>query len=288
HRHHHGQPATSLAWGYWKHTTNLTTHLTHTEIRKVTHGAQALETSHALHLLDTALTTGQPHHLCLPLTPHTLRTTQTTPTLLNDLTPHPTRRRTAATGTGHGSALVERLSALPDPADRHRLVLDLVRTHVAAVLGHGRADSVDPQQPFKDLGFDSLTAVELRNRLTHATAQRLPATLIFDHPTPEALAGRILQDLVPASGSSSLRVIEELNTLEAELQQLTPDHEERARITLRLQTLLSNWNDARPAETEAADVGDRIQESSTEEIFDFIDRRLGRADGVDSAPSGGR
>ncbi|MFJ4689703.1 beta-ketoacyl reductase, partial [Streptomyces sp. NPDC088789] len=97
HRHHHGQPATSLAWGYWKHTTKLTGHLSHTEVRKVTHGAQALETSHALHLLDTALTTGRPHHLCLPLTPHTLRTTQTTPSLLHDLTPHPTRRRTAAT-----------------------------------------------------------------------------------------------------------------------------------------------------------------------------------------------
>nr|WP_237330473.1 type I polyketide synthase [Streptomyces sp. BA2] len=286
HRHHHGQPATSLAWGYWKHTTNLTHHLTGTQLHKVTHGTRPLETNHALHLFDTALTTTQPHHLCLPLNPNALRTTETIPALLHDLAPHPTRR-TAATppGTSHGSALAERLAALTEPADKQRLILDLVRTHIAAVLGHSQPNNVDPQRPFKDLGFDSLTAIELRNRLTNATTLRLPATLIFDHPTPDALTSRILQELVPASGSASLRVIEELDTLETELTRLTPDDEDRARITLRLQTLLSNWNDARPV--AAVDVGDQIQESSTEEIFDFIDRQLGRADSADAAPSAG-
>ncbi|MCX5330377.1 type I polyketide synthase [Streptomyces sp. NBC_00140] len=286
HRHHHGQPATSLAWGYWKHTTNLTHHLTNTEVRKVTHGARPLETDHALHLLDTALTTAEPYHLCLPLTPSTLRAIEHEhlPPLLRDLVP--ANRRTAAAGPGTGgSPLAERLAALVEPAERQRLVLDLVRTHVAAVLGHARPDGVDPQQPFKELGFDSLTAVELRNRLTGATALRLPATLIFDHPTPEALTSRILQELVPASGSASLRVIGELDALEAELTRLAADDEDRSRITLRLQTLLSNWNDARPAAT--VDVGDRIQESSTEEIFDFIDRQLGRADGADTTSATG-
>ncbi len=80
-------------------------------------------------------------------------------------------------------------------------------------------------------------------------------------------------------------MIGELDALEDELTRLTPDDEERARITLRLQTLLSNWNDARPA--ASGDVGDRIQESSTEEIFDFIDRQLGRADGAGAASAGG-
>ncbi|MGW7084751.1 beta-ketoacyl reductase, partial [Streptomyces sp. NPDC054871] len=284
-RHHHGQPATSLAWGYWKHTTNLTHHLTDTKLRKITHGTQPLETNHALHLFDTALTTTQPHHLCLPLNPNALRTTETTPTLLHDLTPHPTRRTAATTPTTSGSALTERLAALTEPADKQHLILELVRTHIAAVLGHGQPNNVDPQRPFKDLGFDSLTAVELRNRLTNATTLRLPATLIFDHPTPQALTSRILQELVPASGSASLRVIEELDTLETELTRLTPDDEDRARITLRLRALLSNWNDARPA--AAVDVGDQIQESSTEEIFDFIDRQLGRADGADATSSAG-
>ncbi len=282
HRHHHGQPATSLAWGYWKHTTNLTHHLTQNEIHKVTHGTHPLETDHALHLLDTALTTPHPHHLCLPLNPTTLRTTPHLPPLLRDLVP--TGRRTAATSpSAGGSALAERLAALSEPAEKQRLVLDLVCTHVAAVLGHARPETVDPQRPFKDLGFDSLTAVELRNRLTSATTLRLPATLIFDHPSPEALTSRILEELVPSSASSSLRVIAELDTLESELTRLTPDDEERARITLRLQTLLSNWNDVRPA----SDLGDRIQESSTEEIFDFIDRQLGRADGADAPSSTG-
>ncbi|MFF6947037.1 phosphopantetheine-binding protein, partial [Streptomyces iakyrus] len=262
-----------------------THHLTGNEIRKVTHGTRPLDTDHALQLLDTALTTPPPHHLCLPLSPAALRRVPDLPALLRDLVP--ASRRTAATGAraGAGSALAERLATLAEPADKQRLVLDLVRTHVAAVLGHARPDTVDPQRPFKELGFDSLTAVELRNRLTGATALRLPATLIFDHPTPEALTSRILQELVPVSASASLRVIDELDALEAGLTRLTPDDEERARITLRLQTLLSNWNDARPA--AAGDVGGRIQESSTEEIFDFIDRQLGRADGADAASAGG-
>ncbi|MGW0337799.1 phosphopantetheine-binding protein, partial [Streptomyces sp. NPDC003011] len=232
----------------------------------------------------TALTTPHPHHLCIPLNPATLRTTPHLPPLLRDLTP-PTRPTAATHTNAEGSVLVERLAALPEPAEKQRVVLDLIRTHVAAVLGHARPDTVDPQRPFKELGFDSLTAVELRNRLTRATTLRLPATLIFDHPTPEALTSRILEELVPISASASLRVMTELDTVESELTRLTLDDEERARITLRLQTLLSNWNDIRPA--SAADVGGRIQESSTEEIFDFIDRQLGRADDADAPSSTG-
>ncbi|MGW7090480.1 type I polyketide synthase, partial [Streptomyces sp. NPDC054871] len=113
-----------------------------------------------------------------------------------DLTPHPTRRTAATTPTTSGSALTERLAALTEPTDKQRLILDLVRTHIAAVLGHGQPDNVDPQRPFKDLGFDSLTAVELRNRLTGTTSLRLPATLIFDHPTPQALTTHLLNQLL--------------------------------------------------------------------------------------------
>ncbi|MGW7081862.1 type I polyketide synthase, partial [Streptomyces sp. NPDC054866] len=173
----------------------LTHHLTGTEVRKVTHGTRPLETDHALHLFDTALAAPQPYQVCLPLNPNALRTTETTPALLRDLAPHPTRRTAATDSPTTAGALAQELTALPE-TDRHRRLLDLVRSNVAAVLGHHSPEAIDAQRPFKDLGFDSLTAVELRNRLTGTTSLRLPATLIFDHPTPQALTTHLLNQLL--------------------------------------------------------------------------------------------
>jgi acyl carrier protein len=113
-----------------------------------------------------------------------------------------------------GSPLGERLAAV-SPAERDRILTDLVRAEVAAVLGHESPDSVGARQAFQDLGFDSLTAVELRNRLSTATAMRLPATLIFDYPTPTALARHLQSELVPSAGDSGTE-----NAEEAELRKV--------------------------------------------------------------------
>ncbi|KOX19453.1 hypothetical protein ADK67_33430, partial [Saccharothrix sp. NRRL B-16348] len=149
HRHSLGLPATSIAWGLWAQASGLTGGLTGADHSRLVRGGFAvLPTAEALAMFDAALTADRALVVGA--------------------------RATAAS------------PATPKQADGS--VLDLVRAHVATVLGHGSPDAVDVHRPFKDLGFDSLTTVELRNRLAAATGERLPTTLVFDHPTPLALA----------------------------------------------------------------------------------------------------
>jgi acyl transferase domain-containing protein len=125
------------------------------------------------------------------------------PAVLRALVSPRTRTRASAAAD---DGLTSRLAGLPE-AERERLLLDLVRTHAAAVLGHSDADSaaasvLQDQAAFKELGFDSLTGVELRNRLSIATGLRLPATLVFDYPTPAAVAGHLMAQLADAAGTA--------------------------------------------------------------------------------------
>ncbi|MFC8719575.1 SDR family NAD(P)-dependent oxidoreductase [Kitasatospora sp. NPDC057198] len=189
-----GLPATSLAWGLWESVSGLTGQLSDADRARMTRGTAALSAAEGLALLDLALAGDEavlvPAKLDLAGLRAQAARSGDVPPLWRSLAGRPARRSAAASGEGGADSLHRRLAALP-AADGDRLLLDLVRAHVAAVLGHSSGDAVDPGRPFTALGFDSLTAVQLRNRLTAATGLRLPATLVFDYPSPAVLAGHL-------------------------------------------------------------------------------------------------
>ncbi|MEU3099571.1 type I polyketide synthase, partial [Streptomyces sp. NPDC006967] len=187
-----GLPGQSLAWTLWEQPSALTGHLDEDDVRRAARsGMPPLSTERGLALFDTALTVDRAALVPMRLDTAALKSAAadgTLPPLLRGLVRTPPRRAaTAATTTADDNALRGRLAAL-DGAGRTRLLVQLVRTHAAAVLGHATPDTLDPGRAFRELGFDSLASVELRNRLNAATGLRLPAGMVFDHPTPAALA----------------------------------------------------------------------------------------------------
>ncbi|MCX5195605.1 SDR family NAD(P)-dependent oxidoreductase [Streptomyces sp. NBC_00249] len=193
-----GLPASSLAWGVWDERGDQTRLDTGDLRRMARAGLVPLGAEEGLRLLDTARTLDDAALAPVRLDLAAMRTqaaAHPVPPLLRGLIRTPSRR-TAQSASGHGghSAELSRLAALP-PAERKTTLLTLVRHQVAAVLGHTAPDAVDPGRAFRELGFDSLAAMELRNRLATATGVRLPATVVFDHPTPSALAGHLLDEI---------------------------------------------------------------------------------------------
>ncbi|WP_417801295.1 type I polyketide synthase [Streptomyces sp. NRRL B-2790] len=191
HRRAQGLPAVSIAWGLWREASTSTSHLDETDLRRMARsGLPPLSAEDGAALFDAAQCAGEAVLAATRLDTTVLSRPGAEPhTLLRGLVPH-TRRRAGSGDSGSGpcgSSWAQRLAELP-AAERERALLDLVRTHVAEVLGHSDGADIEDDRAFKALGFDSLTAVELRNRLNAATGLRLPATLVFDHPSPAALA----------------------------------------------------------------------------------------------------
>ncbi|CAM5463896.1 hypothetical protein SGLAM104S_10423 [Streptomyces glaucescens] len=197
-----GLPATSLAWGFWEQRSAMTGELDDVNLARIARsGLTALPSEEALALFDTAV--GADAALTLPVRFDTaaLRAAHTPlPALLRGLVRGTAVRRARAAAaaeqsTAAPSALVRQLAGRPED-EQLAWLSEFVRGHVATVLGHGSAAAVGENRAFKELGFDSLTSVELRNRLNAATGLRLPATLVFDHPTPGALAGHLRDELL--------------------------------------------------------------------------------------------
>ncbi|MFI7136043.1 SDR family NAD(P)-dependent oxidoreductase, partial [Nonomuraea sp. NPDC050153] len=212
HRQSAGLPAQSLAWGLWApETGGMTRQLAKLDLDRLARsGFTAMGAVDGMRLLDVALTRPEPFLVPLPINTRILSTRHDgVPAILRGLARTPTRRAAhAGRASDGGSALEQRLAGLPVAEQEHVLV-SLVCAEAAAVLGHASGEEIQVGRPFKDLGFDSLTSVELRNRLSRAAGMKLPATLVFDHPTPNALAAHLLQRVTgsdrAATGAQSAR-----------------------------------------------------------------------------------
>ncbi|GDY42842.1 hypothetical protein SANT12839_037240 [Streptomyces antimycoticus] len=277
HRRAQGLPATSLAFGLWEDDGGMAATLADADRQRMSRGSMgALSNAEGLALFDVSALAG--HAVLIPaaLDIAALRAQSTggVAPLLRGLIRTPVRRAAAGGGGADEAAgLAERLAGM-SAAERDRFLLNLVCGQVATVLGYGSAAAIEPGAAFKELGFDSLTAVELRNRLGAATGLRLPATLIFDYPTPDALTDHLRAELPHGDGGGP-SVFGELDRLEAALAVAADDSVTRSRITMRLQALLAKWNDAQEA-TGDGDTDDHDLESATDdELFDLLDDELG-------------
>ncbi|WP_452039144.1 SDR family NAD(P)-dependent oxidoreductase, partial [Amycolatopsis umgeniensis] len=252
----------SIGWGPWE-TPGVTER---DRKRHALHGVLTLAPAEGLALLDAALGTGLSSVIAASLDLAAVRASGYVPPLLRGLIKAPAKR------TVGPDALTSRLTGL-SVEEQHEVLLDVVRAEVAAVLALPEGHAVRADQPFLDLGFDSMTAVELRNRLKARTGEQLPATVVFGHPTPDALAGLLRSRLV-ADGSSS--IFDELDRLQEVLVGVPADDARRDTITTRLRTILSRWSEPHAASAPAEDVTSRIEAASTDEILAFIDNELGR------------
>ncbi|TQE25108.1 SDR family NAD(P)-dependent oxidoreductase [Streptomyces ipomoeae] len=275
-----GLPASSPAWGLWEVEGGINAGLTPADrARFARDGFVPTSAEEGLALFDAALTLTHPAPTATPLDLAAVRAAGTpVPPLLRALVPAAGRRPERTGGDG-GVPLARRIAGM-GAAERQEFVLDLVCGEVAVVLGFRDAGAVEAQRPFQELGFDSLTAVQLRNRLGAVSGVRLPATVVFDHPTPAALTAFLLTALGADDGPAERSpLLAELDKLEEILSTVsdTEDTDERATVTVRLQTILSRWMDAWGTTPGDPDPAESLESASTAELLDFIDNELGRA-----------
>ncbi|MGN5636016.1 SDR family NAD(P)-dependent oxidoreductase, partial [Streptomyces sp. AC154] len=299
HRRATGLPAVSLAWGLWGEASGMTGHLSEADLRRMRRsGIAPMTNEQGLALFDLAFASqGDPDGdaLLVPLRldAQALRREraahgpEAVPALLRDLVPAPAAPRgaavapaaasatAAATGSGESAAqaLTRRLAPL-GAAARGRELLALVRAEVAAVLGFAGPEAVEPARAFREIGFDSLTAVELRNRLNAATGLRLAASLVFDHPTAQAVATHVGEELDTAAGGgreAGEAALAGLEALEAAVTGLAEDDIRREVVHRRLAALVTVLG-GHPAGTAAAP--EPALELADDELFAFIEEQL--------------
>nr|AXL05659.1 type I polyketide synthase [uncultured bacterium] len=266
-----GLPGLSLAWGLWEQATGMTAHLGGADQARMSRGGVvAMTAAEGMALFDAALGADQALLVPVKLDLRDVRGRGVVPHLLRGLV-RAGRQQARAASPGDGG-LVARLAGLAE-AEQEALLLDLVRGQAAAVLGHTGSGAVRADTAFRDAGFDSLTSVELRNRLREQTGLKLPATLVFDHPTPLVLTRHLRAELGISDDALS-RVHARIEDVEALISGLLLDDAMRSSITLRLQGLVARCNGVLEQE-DVSTVADRLESASADEVLDFIDDELG-------------
>jgi short-subunit dehydrogenase/acyl carrier protein len=177
-----------------------------------------------------------------------------------------------------GTELARRLHGLPAD-DQDELLTDLVMAEVLVVLGHSSPDDVEAGRPFKDLGFDSLTALELRDRLATVTGTQLPSTIVFDYPTTAELAAYLREQIGEGSAAALEPVLGELEQFESMIAEVPEDSEVLVDVTARLQKLLTRLSTAQAAQTAQASprtgsVAGKLRSATADEVMDFINSQL--------------
>ncbi|WP_433574444.1 SDR family NAD(P)-dependent oxidoreductase [Nocardia brasiliensis] len=258
-RQRRGLAATSIAWGLWEQATGMTGALTELDRGRLrASGFVPITAEDGLAMLDAALVSGREVVVASRIDTAALAQTPTLPPVLRDVA---RRLRKAAAAPTEVSGLVARLSGL-DVVGQGRVVLEVVRSHAAVVLGFGSVDGVGADDVFKDLGFDSLGAVEFRNRLQGATGVRLATTVVFDYPTPRALAKYIAAEIMPAEEVVD-RIVAQADLLSGLCSGAALDRADIAVVAERLSAIL------RSLQAGGTDVD--LDAADDDELFDFID-----------------
>ncbi|HTF52789.1 MAG TPA: SDR family NAD(P)-dependent oxidoreductase [Pseudonocardia sp.] len=277
HRRAAGLPAISLAWGLWAGASAMTGHLSAEDRRRARSGVMAeITAADGMALLDLALARDEALLVPARLNVAALRAQSARgdrlATVWRGLAGDPPRSASAAGGSEAARLLRQQLNTVAE-SDRDRILMNLVRTHAAAVLGHSSVDAVGAGRAFKELGFDSLTALELRNRLNTATGLKLPATLAFDYPTPAVLAEFLKKETGYDKASSGAAALDEFGKLEKLVREIGPGDSARTALAARVRTLLLTLETDHGA--TAGDEADNDLEAATvDNIFDLLDSEL--------------
>ncbi|WP_131763862.1 beta-ketoacyl reductase, partial [Actinomadura fibrosa] len=269
HRRSQQRPATSVAWGLWGDIgmaaeEESVAYLSRFGLRPI-HPDLATRALH--HAVSTGTTTLTVADIDWTLFTPTFTAARPAP-LLDDL-PENRQPATAPSGTV-STPLAEELAQAP-AAQREQILLQHVQAQAAATLGLPSRDAVPPHKPFQELGFDSLTAVQLRNQLNASTGLRLPATVVFDRPTPQELADHLRGEMVGGDAPDEGSILAELDRWDAACAAGEVDAAARRRIAARMRSLLAAWTGDPDASR-----GD-LETATADDMFDLIAREFGKS-----------